>query len=57
MSGIQRRDTGKTGADIAHGAKIGSSQKRNHMSSPDKRDRVINLEKENNSLKEKENLL
>lgn len=61
IGGIQRRDTGKAGADIAHGAKIGSSdfsvKKRNTLSSPDKRDRVINLEKENNSLKEKENLL
>ena len=51
IGGIQRRDTGKAGADIAHGAKIGSSdfsvKKRNTMSSPDKRDRVINLEKEN----------
>lgn len=27
------------------------------MSSPDKKDRVINLEKENNTLKEKENIL
>jgi len=61
IGGIQRRDTGKAGADIAHGSKIGPSdfgvKKRNTMSSPDKRDRVINLEKENNSLKEKENLL
>jgi hypothetical protein len=62
VGGIQRSKTSKAGAEIAHGKKITSPdfgiKKRNTMmSSPDKRDRIINLEKENNSLKEKENLL
>ena len=61
IGGIQRSKTAKAGAEIAHSAKVSSSdfglKKRNTISSPDKRDRIINIEKENNSLKEKENLL
>jgi predicted nuclease with TOPRIM domain len=62
MAGIGRRETVKAGNEIAKGKKSTDTpdygqRKRNPMSSPDKKDRIINLEKENNTLKEKENLL
>jgi hypothetical protein len=51
----------KTRADTAGSGKAAATdygaRKRNLMSSPDKRDRIIRLETENNTLKEKENIL
>ena len=61
VGGINRLDAMKNKTDIASGSKLASNdygaRKRNTMSSPDKRDKIIRLETENNTLKEKENIL
>ena len=61
MGGIKRQETAKTrsgavGSDKPVAGDYGA-RKRNTMSSPDKKDRIIRLESENNTLKEKENIL
>ena len=61
MGGIKRQEPSKMKADTAAGSKSTANdygaRKRNMMSSPDKRDKIIRLETENNTLKEKENIL
>ena len=61
LGGIKRQETAKTRAETAGSAKPVANdygaRKRNTISSPDKRDRIIRLEAENNTLKEKENIL
>jgi len=61
LGGIKRAETASAKPRAGPAARLGQNdhgiKKRNTMSSPDKKDRIINLEKENNTLKEKENLL
>jgi predicted nuclease with TOPRIM domain len=62
LSEIGRKETVKAGKEIVKNKNNFDipdfgQRKRNPLSSPDKKDRIINLEKENNTLKEKENLL